>query len=153
MRSTCTAVLGALAALAAGCGRSEDGIQTPAGEPRAPAAVCPDAASVALTVKNVQGRCAVVVGTAAASSAVAQTVCVPPGPVALSATPQPGSLLGPKPWHGTDGDLGAGDPGTVSPPGPSTATRISAAAGTSACVWVCCTLPDGGGCPAANQCP
>jgi hypothetical protein len=140
-----------LAALAAGCGGSS-GVQTPSNQVP-PAPLCPSTDPVALTVKNILGRCAVEVAGSAASTAVAQTLCVPSGTVPLSTTPRPGAILPPTPWHDTDADHGNGDPGTVSQPGPVSATTITAAAGTNPCVWTCCTLPDGTGCPASNQCP
>jgi hypothetical protein len=144
-------VLG-LGAWLAGCGNTA-GIQAPAPGPSAPpAAACTTPAVVALTVKNYLARCSVVADGEAGSTAVEQTLCVAPGPVPLSATARPGFVLGPKPWHRTDGDRGAGDPGTLAGPGPTSATTVTVA-GTSGCAWACCPLPDGSGCPHADQCP
>jgi hypothetical protein len=142
-----------LAALAGACGTSSNGVEAPAPAPVPPAA-CAGASSVALTVKNYLSRCAVSVEGLAPSTAVAQTVCVPPRPVPLSASARAGFRLGPAPWHDTDGDSGAGDPGTFSGAGQATASATTVTpSGTSGCAWVCCALGDGTGCPATDQCP
>jgi hypothetical protein len=153
-RARAVAVLSlGLTALAGGCGTSTDGVQAPAPAPVPPAA-CAGATTVALTVKNYLSRCAVAVEGQPASTAVAQTVCVPPRPVPLSATPLAGFQLGPAPWHDTDGDHGSGDAGTRAGSGPAAASATTVTgAGASACAWVCCARPDGTGCPSADQCP
>lgn len=134
----------ALAPPAGGCGSKSS---------EAPPPLCGGATPAAVTVANFLDWCSVSVAGHPASTAGAQTVCVASGPVALSATALPGFVLGPAPWHHTDGDHGAGDPGTVTGTGQS---AISAAtltvSGSSACAWVCCPFADGTGCPTADQC-
>jgi hypothetical protein len=93
---------------------------------------------VALTVKNFNSWCDVSVAGHPASSAATQTVCVAAGAVPLSATALTGFILGPTPWHDTDGDHGAGD---------SSASTTKTVSGASACAWACCPFPDGTGCP------
>jgi hypothetical protein len=141
----------AIAALAASlaCGRS-DGVQPPAAAPSPTPGACASPTPVALTVKNYLSWCSVAVAGQPASTAVAQTLCVAPGRVPLTATPLPGFQLGPTPWHDTDGDRGAGDPGTLA--GSTSATTLTVA-GTSACAWVCCPATNGTGCPTTDQCP
>ncbi len=80
-----------------------------------------------------------------------QTVCVPPGIVAVAASPNSGFELGTAPWHDTDGDPGTGDPGTRN--GNSSGTFVTVVAGTPKCVWVCCPFASNGtGCPTTDQC-
>jgi hypothetical protein len=142
-----------LGALSGGCGTS-GGVQTPAAAPGPTPGTCAGAASVALTVKNYLSWCSVSVEGQPASTAVAQTVCVPPRPVPLSATALAGFQLGPAPWHDTDGDHGPGDAGTRSGSGQSASSATTVTpTGTSACAWVCCPFLDGTGCPATDQCP
>jgi hypothetical protein len=145
MRSAIVGVAIAFAAALSGCGGSSSGGSAP---------TCSGATPVALTVKNHLSWCSVSVSGQAASSASAQTLCVAPGPIALSATAQTGFELGPAPWHDTTGDHGSGDPGTVTGSGQSasSATTVTAA-GTTSCAWVCCPFTDGTGCPTTNQCP
>jgi hypothetical protein len=109
---------------------------------------CSGSTPVALTVKNYLAWCSVTVDGGTASAAAEQTVCVADGSVTLDATALSGFELGD--WHGTAGDTGSGDPGTVSG-GQSQAKVI--VSGSSACVWVCCPFTDGTGCPTTNQCP
>jgi hypothetical protein len=104
---------------------------------------------VTLTVKNYLSWCSVSVAGNAAASTAEQTACVAPGAVSLSATALTGFQLGTTPWHGTDGDHGSGELGTVAAGKSATKITVSKAA----CVWVCCEFTGGGGCPAANQCP
>ena len=109
---------------------------------------------VALTVKNALVWCTVSVAGGTPSAAAEQTVCVGEGPtVTLQATANPGFVLGD--WHGTTGDTGAGDPGTITGSGTSAETTATVdATGHSVCVWICC--PGASGyepCPTANQCP
>jgi hypothetical protein len=104
---------------------------------------------VTLTVKNYLSWCSVSLATGAAASTAEQTACLAPGVVPLSATALTGFQLGNTPWHGTDGDHGSGDLGTVTSGKSTTKVTVTAAA----CVWVCCEFTGGGGCPAANQCP
>jgi hypothetical protein len=104
---------------------------------------------VALTVKNYLSWCSVSVGGRTASSGAAQTVCVAPGAVSLSATPLTGFKLGTAPWHGTNGDTGSGELGTVVAQASTATVTVSAAK----CVWVCCEFAAGGGCAVPDQCP
>lgn len=136
-------------AVTAACGAST-GVQTPAAAPSPTPGVCASPTSVALTVKSYLSWCSVSVGGQPASTAVAQTFCVAPGAVPLSATPLAGFQLGATPWHDTDGDHGAGDPGSLV--GPASLTTVTVA-GASACAWACCPHADGTGCPSTDQCP
>jgi hypothetical protein len=111
-------------------------------------ATCSGSTPVALTVKNYLAWCSVSVDGGTASAAAEQTVCVADGSATLDATALPGFVLGD--WHGTSGDTGSGDPGTVSG-GQSTA--MVTVSGSSACVWVCCPFTNGTGCTTTNQCP
>lgn len=116
---------------------------------------CSGATPVSLTVKNFLMWCSVSVAGGAASSAPVQTMCVAAGTVNLSASANASFELGAAPWHGTSGDHGSGDPGTVTGSGQSaqSATTVSVS-GTSACVAVCCPGVNGtAACPTANQCP
>ena len=100
-----------------------------------------------LMVLNFDSWCSVAVGSAAASSSASQTVNVTPGTITLKATALSGFILGD--WHHTNGDSGAGDPGTVAG-GMSTAMVTVGSAAT--CVWVCCPFTGGTGCPSTDQC-
>jgi hypothetical protein len=120
------------------------------------AAVCPAGAPVQLTVKNYLSWCSVSLGGGAPSALPVQTACVAAGPVALSATALLGFQLGAAPWHDTDGDHGAGDPGTVTGSGQAAVSSTTVTVGgTGDCAWVCCDFlpPFSGACPVANQCP
>ena len=111
-----------------------------------------DAGCVPLKVKYVQG-CEVTVGGSAPFT-TAKTLCVAPGAVELSASPSSAAYeLGAAPWHGTTGDKGSGDPGSLD--GGAAFTTVVAVAGPSdTCVWACCPLaPGGNGCPTSDQCP
>jgi hypothetical protein len=98
-----------------------------------------------VTVKNYAGWCSVSAGTAAANSFDTQTVCVLPGILVLSASPLVGFQLGNVPWHGTANDVGSRANRAAS-------TTVVVARGAT-CVWVCCELSGGGGCPTTDQCP
>jgi hypothetical protein len=112
-------------------------------------AACSGATPAALTVKNVDLWCTVSVNGGAGSAAAEQTVCVADGMVSLSATANTGFVLGD--WHGTTGDSGNGDPGTVSN---GTSTAKVNVTGSSACVWICCPGSSGTlACPTTNACP
>jgi hypothetical protein len=120
------------------------------------ATACTGSTPVALTVKNYQSWCDVSVAGGTASTATAQTVCVASASVVpLSATAASVAFeLGTAPWHGTDGDQGSGDPGTVT--GTGTAAKSSTTktvASASACVWICCPFVGGTGCPTTPACP
>ncbi len=103
---------------------------------------------MALTVLNYDAWCTVTVMGHAASGAGSQTVCVADGTVDVSDTADSGFQLGD--WHGTTGDTGNGDPGTVASGVSSTTVTTS---GTSKCISVCCPFTGGTGCPTTNQCP
>jgi hypothetical protein len=109
---------------------------------------------VALTVKNYLSWCSVAVGGQAASIAPSQTVCVAAGSVPVAATALTGFTLGAAPWHGTTGDAGAGDAGTVSGTGQAamSTAAVATVAGTPACAWVCCPTIGLSDCPAASLC-
>ncbi len=111
-------------------------------------AACSGTTPVALTVKNYESWCSITVDSSPASSAAEDTVCVPDGSVSVTATALSGFQLGD--WHGTAGDTGSGDPGTVSG---GTSTAMVTVSGSSACVWVCCPFTGGSGCPTTDQCP
>ncbi len=148
MRSAVFGVAVGLIAALFGCGGSSGGGSMSS------ASTCSGATPVALTVKNYLSWCSVSVSGQAASTASAQTLCVAPGPIALSATALTGFELGPAPGHDTSGDHGSGDSGTVMGSGQSasSATTVTAAESAS-CAWVCCPFTDGTGCPTTNQCP
>jgi hypothetical protein len=91
-----------------------------------------------------------------ASLAGSQTVCVPSGTkVTLSATADVGFKLGTAPWHGTSGDHGSGDPGTLSDAGGMAESTTDVTVNpANTCVWVCCPGSTGvPACPTTNQCP
>ena len=147
MRSAIVGVVVICAAALPGCGGSSGGSVSST-------STCSGATPVSLTVKNYLSYCSVSVAGQAASNASAQTLCVAPGPIALSAAAETGFELGPAPWHDTTGDNGSGDPGTTTGSGQaaSSATTLTAA-GTTSCAWVCCPFTSGTGCPTTNQCP
>jgi hypothetical protein len=101
---------------------------------------------------NYLAWCSVSVASETASSAAVQTVCVPDGPVTLTATATGGFQLGD--WHGTADDTGAGDPGAVTGSGQSAeSTATVTVTGGAGCVWVCCPFVGGSGCDVPDQCP
>jgi hypothetical protein len=104
-----------------------------------------------LTVFNYRTWCEFSVNGAPPVSFNREDICVPSGTVSLSTTPLTGFILGPAPWHHTDGDLtGSGDPGTVTDDTSSTTVTVTAPTG---CVWVCCPFPSGKGCtPPVDPC-
>src|SRR5262249_18996605 len=110
---------------------------------------------VALTVKNYLSWCSVSIGDGSTSTAAAQTVCVDPGTIHLTATAASATFkLGTAPWHHTTGDTGSGDQGTVTGSGVSAESATTeTASGASACVWICCPFTDGTGCPTTDLCP
>jgi hypothetical protein len=76
------------------------------------------------------------------------------GTIDLDAVALQGFILGEDMWHHTDGDTGAGEPGTVTGTGQTASSAATVTVGDAdACVWVCCPFPDGSGCPATDQCP
>jgi hypothetical protein len=104
-------------------------------------------------VKNYLSWCNVAVGNGAASKVAQQVVCAPVGTTSVSAAPLTGFELDPNgTWHGTDGDTGSGDMGTISN-GTSTANVTIVSGTTTKCVWACCPFTGGTGCPTTNQCP
>jgi hypothetical protein len=114
----------------------------------------PDAGCVNLTVENVLVWCSISVNGSTPSAAPVQVVCVPPGTQQLAATALVDFELGP--WHDTAGDMGQGDPGTVTGTGQSAVISTTVVVGDDPkCVWICCPYTDGDGCPPANQdqCP
>jgi hypothetical protein len=108
---------------------------------------------VSLTVYNIDTWCSVSVGSNAASIAAKQTVCVADGAVTLVAKAKNTTyILGD--WHGTTGDTGSGDPGTVTDAGGAAESQASVSvSGATACVWVCCPFAGGSGCTVADPCP
>jgi hypothetical protein len=112
-----------------------------------------DGGSPVLTVKNYLSWCSVSVNGGAGSTAATLMQDVDAGVVGLKATPASSSfMLGA--WHHTDGDTGAGDPGTVTGTGATaTSTTTVTLAGASKCVWICCPFTSGTGCPTTDQCP
>jgi hypothetical protein len=108
-----------------------------------------------LTVKNVLNWCSVSIAGAAPFTSGQQTVCVPQGPVALTATALGGFELGTTPWHETDGDTGNGEQGVLTGSGASQQSAAVVTVGSSGtdCVWVCCPTIGQDDCPATNQCP
>src|SRR5580704_2591954 len=166
MRTTLSLTIGLSAALMSlGCSSSSSGGGMTAGEGGASSGGsasgggsssgssegggCSGATPIALTVNNYLSWCSVSVAGGAASSAASQTVCVASGSVDLTATALSGFVLGPDPWHGTSGDTGSGDPGTLS--GMMSTAKVNAS-GTAACAWVCCPFTNGTGCPTMDQC-
>jgi len=106
---------------------------------------------VLLTVLNILSWCDVTVNGGTAFGGSSETVCVPANTnIDLVHTAHGGFILGK--WFGTSGDTGAGEDGTVSGM-MSTAQLMTGAAGTTACVSVCCPFPDGSGCPTTDSCP
>jgi hypothetical protein len=113
-----------------------------------------DAGCVSLTVENVLVWCSISINGSTPSPAPVQVVCVPPGTQQLAATALVDFELGP--WHDTAGDMGQGDPGTVTGTGQSAVISTTVVVGdTPKCVWICCPYTDGDGCPPPNQdqCP
>jgi len=109
---------------------------------------------VNLTVLNYEVWCSVTVNGGDAAVADAETICVPPGTTQLAATALQFFELGPAPWHDTAGDMGQGDPGTVTGTATSAVDSTTVVVGaTPKCVWVCCPFDDGTGCPTTDQCP
>ena len=85
-------------------------------------------------------------------------MCVAAGTVNLVASPLDATFeIGPTTWHGTSGDTGSGDPGTLAmvDAGVSATSSTTVAVSTgSKCVWACCPFANGTGCTGlANQCP
>jgi len=114
---------------------------------------CSGATPVELTVKNSLDWCTLSVNGDAFKPDSEQMVCVAAGAVDLSAKPLNATFeLGP--WHHTDGDMGAGDPGTVTGTGVNAeSSTIVTVGGNSSCVWICCPFVGGTGCPTTDQCP
>jgi hypothetical protein len=110
---------------------------------------------IQLTVKNFLAWCSVSIAGGPASAAAVQTACVAANsPVTLAAVALPFFQLGATPWHDTDGDTGAGDPGTRTGSGQDETATTTETTGTGdTCVWVCCEFVGGGGCPSTDQCP
>ena len=112
-------------------------------------------ACVNLTVNDIAGSCLVGVnGATPAAFPGKQVFCVPSGTTTLTAAPTDpnNNELGNAPWHGTSGDTGNGDPGTVGG-GVDTATVLAIA---PKCVWVCCQaigVPASCPAPSSIQCP
>jgi len=115
---------------------------------------CGGSTPVALTVKNYLSWCSVSVASGTAKADAVQTVCVPAGPVDLSATALSGFELGSTPWHNTDGDSGNGDKGTVTGSGQAAkSSTTETTSGSTDCVWVCCPTVGQSDCPTTDQCP
>jgi hypothetical protein len=112
-----------------------------------------DGGCVSLDVKNVHSGCSVSVAGGGFSTSAQQSVCVAPGTIDLAAkVASNANHLGL--WHHSAGDQGAGDPGTITGVGPAAQSATSViVSGASACVWVCCPLVPGTGCPLFDQCP
>ena len=105
-------------------------------------------------MKNYLSWCSVSVNGGKASSSSAQTVCVSPATLPVAATALPGFELGATPWHGTTGDTGSGDPGTVTGTGQGATSTTSVVVGASgACAWVCCETKGSHDCPPTTLCP
>jgi hypothetical protein len=114
---------------------------------------CGAATPLLLTVNNPLFWCSVSVAGGMASAAGSQNGCVASGTVNLVATAVLGFMLGPTPWHDTDGDQGSGEQGMLSGAGSTQASTAMVTLTTgSKCVWVCCpgaAEP----CPTTDQCP
>lgn len=110
--------------------------------------ICECTGQAELRLINYLGWCSVSINGDPATTSETMTTCVDPGNVLLSASPTAGFILGD--WHGTANDTGAGDPGTIS--GDTSTTTVTMAEGQEACVWVCCPVSDGSGCPSEDQC-
>ena len=115
-----------------------------------------------LTVKNFDNWCSVTVDGGAASSAAIQHITITADKtITLTAKRASAAFeVSGNMWHHTDGDTGAGEPGTITNPGdPATKTStamVAVVASSSKCVWVCCPFAGGGGCDstsAPEQCP
>ncbi len=145
-----------LFAIAACGGGGSSGIDAAIDSPKAvvDAPKADAAAGPVLLVKNYLSWCNVTVNGGTASSSAAQSVTVTPGTINVSAVALTGFILGPKPWHDTAGDTGAGDPGTVTGTGQAASSATTAVvSATGKCVWVCCPFTNGTGCPTTDQCP
>jgi hypothetical protein len=123
----------------------------------APDSGTPDAgSSYPLTVINAMTWCTITVqGPGGGTFSGGQQIFnVPAGTVGLSLVPLNATFeIGPAPWHDTAGDMGSGDPGTVSGNPPHDSTTVYVDAGAT-CVWACCPFsPGGGGCTTTQQCP
>ena len=119
------------------------------------------------TVKNYAEWCSVQIGSGTATTADIQHVSVAPGAHVLTAKAAGSAYqLGSNMWHDTDGDVGSGsgsgsgsgfgsgEPGTQTGSGSAAQSVISVMIGSAArCVWVCCPLTGGTGCPVTDQCP
>lgn len=106
---------------------------------------------VLLTIIDSFAWCDVTVNGGTAFGGATETVCVPASSdVTLVHTAHTGFILGK--WFGTDGDTGTGEAGDVSG-SMSTAHLTTGAAGTSACVSLCCPFTGGTGCPTTDVCP
>jgi len=95
---------------------------------------------VSLTVMNFDVWCTFEINGANKSAGASEQVCVPSGEVKLSATANPGFVLGTKPWNDVDSQSADG----------SATVKVTSG---SKCVWVCC--PGKGGspaCPTTDQC-
>ena len=147
MRLVVPLLLAAGLAVSTGCGSGSSAPVTAAG--------CTGGTPVTLTVKNYLSWCSVSVDGGAASSAAVQSVCAPAGAVPLAATALVGFNLGTAPWHGTTGDSGSGDAGTITGTGQAatSSATVTAAAGAHACAWVCCPTNGLSDCPTTSQCP
>jgi hypothetical protein len=111
---------------------------------------------VLLTVKDAPTAtpwCSVTIGSQAAStSGIVTAPITASGPITLKVSPNAGFKLDTHMWHGTDGDTGSGDTGTVA--GSVSTATVTVTAGTAKCVWVCCPGSTGTpACPTTNQCP
>lgn len=149
-RAVLVASLGLMAVTGTGC---NCGVATNTGSdagPDAGSTVDAGCTGVELTVKNMGSQCEVTIAGGAATTAAQQTVCVPQGAVALTATPTSGFELASKPWHRTDGDPDSGELGTVTG---NTSNVTKTMASTPECVWVCCESTTAITCPNSDQCP
>jgi len=111
--------------------------------------------SAPLTVKNYLSWCSIAVNGGTASTGATQTINVMPGSITLVAKEASATFeIGPTTWHGTAGDTGAGDPGTLAGTGADETSSTTVTVGATAkCVWACCPFANGTGCPTADQCP
>jgi hypothetical protein len=111
---------------------------------------------VVLTVKDVpvsSPKCLISMSGGTAAGYGARTACVPTGVITLSATPLSGFALDPMgTWHGTDGDTGSGDKGTIS--NNTSSTTVTVKTPGTKCVWACCPGMTSGmsPCPNTDQC-
>ena len=111
-----------------------------------------------LAIKNFESQCAIAINSGPAELGANLALILNaagPNTITLTASPAGNAFaLGPAPWHRTDGDTGSGEAGTIAGTGTTetSSTTITIANNSSACVWVCCPLADGTGCPATDQC-